>query len=91
MLICGAMHGCNFMLISCLPGRFARMHRSATTSGFCNAFVYIGAALSMYGIAFVSENFGWKMTVFSWVLIAALGALLALWAMKRYSRFIKED
>ena len=90
MVICGAMHACNFMLISCLPGRFAHVHRSATTSGLCNAFVYIGAATSMYGIALVAENFGWKMTVFSWILIAAAGALFSVLALRRYSKFIKD-
>lgn len=90
MLISGAMHACNFMLISCLPGRFAHVHRSATTSGLCNAFVYIGAAVSMYGIALVAEKFGWKTTVFSWILIAAVGAIFSVMALGKYSRFIKE-
>ena len=91
MLFSGAMHGCNFMLISCLPGRFARVHRSATTSGLCNAFVYIGAAVSMYGIALVAENFGWKMTILSWIAIAAVGAILSIFALKKYSSFIEGE
>ena len=90
MLISGAMHGCNFMLISCLPGRFARVHRSATTSGFCNAFVYIGAALSMYGIAAIAENLGWNATILSWVVIAMVGAVFCVIALKSYSGFLDE-
>ncbi len=90
-LICGCMHACNFLLISCLPGRFARFGRAATTSGFCNACTYVGAAASMYGIALVAEHCGWRVTVLTWIGIAAIGALLALVALRRYRRFIKES
>ena len=91
MFISGAMHGCNFMLISCLPGRFAKVHRSATTSGLCNAFVYIGAAISMYGIALIADNFGWNATILSWIIIALVGAIFCAVALKRYSGFIKDE
>ena len=90
MLISGAMHGCNFMLISCLPGRFAKVHRSATTSGLCNAFVYIGAALSMYGIASIAENLGWGATILSWIIIAVIGAIFCVLALRSYSGFLNE-
>ena len=33
-LICGIMHSCNFLLISCLPGRLAKFGRSSTTLAF---------------------------------------------------------
>lgn len=87
-LMSGFMHGCNFMLISCLPGRFARVHRAATTSGFCNACVYIGAAISMYGIALIAQHFGWTVTILSWVIVALLGVLFSILSLPRYSRFI---
>lgn len=91
MLISGAMHACNFMLISCLPGRFATMHRSATTSGICNTFVYLGAAVSMYGIAAIADNLGWGATIISWVVIASLGALLCIPALGKYSDFVEKN
>ena len=56
-LIAALMHACNFLLISCMPGRFASVGKSATTSGFSNACTYIGAAISMYGIPYVAEGF----------------------------------
>ncbi len=87
-LMSGFMHACNFMLISCLPGRFARVHRAATTSGFCNACVYMGAAISMYGIALIAQHFGWTMTILSWVAVAVLGVIFSLLSLPRYSRFI---
>lgn len=91
MLMSGAMHGCNLMLISCLPGRFAKAHRSATTSGLCNAFVYIGAALSMYGIAAIAENLGWNATILSWIVVAVIGVIASVLALKSYTGFIDEE
>ena len=88
-LVCGFMHAINFLLISCLPGRFSGMGRSATASGLCNACVYIGAAISMYGIAATSV-FGWNVTVITWIGISAIGVIATLIALKAYTAFIKK-
>ena len=88
-LVCGFMHAINFLLISCLPGRFSGMGRSATASGLCNACVYIGAAISMYGIAATSA-FGWNVTVITWIGISAIGVVATLIALKAYTSFIKK-
>ena len=89
-LICGAMHGVNFLLISCLPGRFASIGRSATVSGVCNSCVYIGAAISTYGIALVSELMGWSLTIATWCLILIVGITFAFLSFKRYTSMINE-
>ncbi len=88
-LVCAFMHAINFLLISCLPGRFSAMGRSATASGLCNACVYIGAAISMYGIAATSA-FGWNVTVITWIGISAVGVIATLIALKAYTTFIKK-
>lgn len=87
--ICGAMHGANFLLISCLPGRFAKIGRSATVSGVCNSCVYIGAAISTYGIALISERMGWSATAATWCGILAVGILFAVLSYKRYTAMLK--
>lgn len=89
-LICAAMHGVNFLLISCLPGRFAQLGRASTVSGLCNSCIYIGAAASTYGIALVAESLGWAATILSWIGVAAIGAVLAIPAYRRYSSFIRK-
>ena len=87
-LICGAMHGANFLLISCLPGRFARYGRAATVSGVCNSCVYVGAAISTYGIALISEAMGWSLTVASWCAILVVGIAFAAISYKRYKKMV---
>lgn len=88
--ICGAMHGANFLLISCLPGRFAKFGRAATVSGVCNSCVYIGAAISTYGIAIISEAMGWSLTIASWCIILTVGILFAALSYRKYKTMIAD-
>lgn len=90
-LVCGAMHGCNFLLISCLPGRFASVGRAAGASGFCNACVYVGAAISTYGIALISELLDWRGAIVSWLIMCIVGLVMCLLAIKRYTAFYKSS
>lgn len=89
--VCACMHGCNFLLISCLPGRFSKHGKAATTSGFCNAFTYVGAAISTYGMAVISDNLGWRATVISWIIIGALGMIFTAISLRSYTKFITEE
>lgn len=88
-VVCACMHSCNFLLISCVPGRFAHTGRASTVGGFCNACTYIGAATSMYGIAIVSEHFGWRITIISWIAILIIGVIFACLGFKKYTKFLK--
>ncbi len=88
-LVCACMHSCNFLLISCVPGRFAKTGRASTIGGFCNACTYVGAAVSMYGIALISKLFGWSGTALLWTGICAIGVLFACLAFKKYTSFLR--
>ena len=89
-IISACMHSSNFLLISCLPGRFAGTGKASTVGGFCNACTYVGAAASMYGIALVSDAFGWTYTILSWIAILIIGVVFALLAFKKYTAFLKK-
>ena len=69
-LISASMHGVNHMLISLIPKNFAKYGMVSTFSGVLNAFTYIGASVSSYGFATISDNFGWDLD---------LGAIALLW------------
>ena len=84
-LISAAMHGVNFLLISCLPGRFAHTGRAATVGGICNSCIYVGAAISTYGIALLSERFGWGSTVLSWCAILIIAILFSALSWIKYT------
>ena len=89
-VISACMHSTNFLLISCLPGRFAGTGKASTVSGCCNACTYVGAAVSMYGIALISDSFGWTWTIISWAVILMIGVAFASIAFKKYTAFLKK-
>ncbi len=86
-IITGCMHGVNFILICMVPGRFEQTGKVAFISGFLNFFTYLGSALSTYGIARFSENFGWRPTIMGWAGIALLGSLTCGFCISRWRSF----
>ena len=86
-LLVGCMHGVNYMLISMAPRQFRRFGRVSLVSGALNSCTYLGSAISTYGIALLSETFGWQKTSLLWALIAAAGAMLCLSISKRWKQF----
>ncbi len=71
-LLTGSMHGVNLILICMLQPYFKN---TSTVSGIVNSFTYIGSAISTYGIALISENFGWSVTISVWCSLAILGTI----------------
>ncbi len=89
-VLTGCMHGVNLMLISMLPPFFQKKGNISFISGLLNSFVYIGSAISTYGIALISERSGWGMTVFLWMLIALAGTLICAGCLPGWKKFINE-
>ena len=89
--ICAAMHGVNFLLISWLPGRFSGTGRAATVGGVCNSCVYIGAAISTYGIAMLSKALGWRYTIAGWIALCALGIAFCFISYKKYTAMLNAE
>lgn len=77
-LLTGCMHGVNLMLICMVPACFKKYGNVSTASGIINLCTYIGSAASTYGIALLSEKFGWNFTLLTWVIIAVVGTVLCL-------------
>ena len=81
-LLTASMHAINFLLIGMVPGLLARYSNISFLSGVINSATYVGSALSTYGIALLSENYGWQMTIGIWVAIAAAGAAICLFVAR---------
>ena len=89
-VLTGCMHGVNLMLISMLPPFFQKKGNISFISGLLNSFVYIGSAISTYGIALISERSGWGTTVFLWMLIAIAGTVICAGCLPGWKKFINE-
>ena len=85
-----SMHGSNLILISMIPAKFRKYGKISTFSGMINAFVYVGAAISTYGIAVISDRFGWLATIICWASLAIVGALICLSRIRKWTKFVKE-
>ena len=85
-VLTGCMHGVNLMLICVYPAHFVNTPYMATVSGVLNAFTYVGASLSNYGFAALSERFGWGVTIVFWGAIVAAGLLLSLYCVRKAGR-----
>lgn len=84
-LFTGCMHGVNLLLIGMLPPYFQKYGNVSTVSGLLNSCTYIGSAISSYGIAVLSENTGWSMTLFLWLVAAVLGTVLCLLCVRPWA------
>ncbi len=89
-LITGCAHGINLMLISHVPKRFRKYGNISTISGVINSCTYIGAAIATYGIAKLSEVYGWIFTTLTWCIIAILGTLCCTVAIPKWNKFIEK-
>jgi len=82
-----AMHGVNLVLICMVPAFFSKFGRSALISGVLNCCTYVGSAVSTYGVAVLSEAFGWDFTVFVWICVALIGTLACVALIHRWKTF----
>lgn len=87
-IISGTMHGVNHMLIGLIPKNFAKYGMVSTFSGILNACTYIGASISTYGFASISDNWGWTVVIISWCAIALMGTLLCAFKIKGWTKFL---
>lgn len=89
-LATGCMHGANVMLICMLPPYFLKTGHVSLISGILNACTYVGSALSIYGVALVTENSGWGVSMKIFTGAAALGLLFALLSCLPWKQFAKD-
>ncbi len=85
-LLTGSMHGVNLILVCMLQPYFKN---TSTVSGLVNSFTYIGSAISTYGIALISENFGWTVTISVWCALAILGTVCCLAHSRKWKKLTR--
>ncbi len=87
ILLVGAVHGVNMMLISYAPSAFRKYGKVSLVSGMLNSCTYVGSALFTYGVAKLADLFNWQMTILGWIIVALLGLLLCAVVIRSWIRF----
>jgi len=90
-LLTGSMHGVNMILIGMIPPYFGKKGNVSTASGVLNSCVYIGSAISTYGIAVLTKNVGWEKTLLVWFAIAALGTIICFACTKPWNKQMETE
>lgn len=85
-----SMMSVNALLISVLPSRFGKMGKASEVSGILNSCVYLGCAVSTYGIGVVSERMGWDFTVFLWTAGAILAGGICIGVSRIWKSYVKK-
>lgn len=79
LLFMNAMaNGINFMYTGLAVANFERYNKTSFVTGAINSAVYIGSAISMYGIAYITERFGWDITLWAWCAVGILGLMISI-------------
>ncbi len=90
MGVSGMAHSLNVVQTCILPRCFHATGRDSFFAGLLNASTYIGSALSTYLFALISDRFGWAVTRWSWVAVAAAGLALSAFLLLRVNRARRE-
>ncbi len=89
MVANAATHGVNMMYTTLVVPNFARYGKTSFVTGLINSASYLGSAISTYGVALVSEYFGWGGTMVSLLIVSVLGVAVALSSIPSLNRLKK--
>ena len=76
-----ATHGVNMMYTTLVVPNFARYGKTSFVTGLINSASYVGSAVSTYGVALVSEKFGWNGTMVALLVVSVLGVVFAFFSV----------
>ena len=81
-----ATHAINFMYTAIVVAKFERFNKTSFVTGAINSSVYIGSAVSTYGIAAINESFGWSGTMITWLGCAVIGLVTAIVSIRPFKK-----
>ena len=86
MVASAATHAVNFMYTSISVAKFERFNKTSFVTGAINSSVYIGSAVSTYGIAAITTKFGWNGTMITWLGCSIVGLIVCILSIKPFKK-----
>lgn len=81
------MQAANVVYLSQVPVHFSNQGMLATFSGFSDSIAYIGCAISMSIVAFISDSGGWTRVIVFWLFSSITALLFLLISKKKWALF----
>ena len=78
--------GINFMYTAIVVAKFAPFGKTSFVTGALNSSVYIGSALSTYGIAAITQVYGWSGTMIAWLITSVIGLITCVLSIRPFSK-----
>lgn len=92
LLFMNAMaNGINFIYTNLAVANFEPYGKTSFVTGAINSSVYIGSAISMYGIAYITEHFGWDATLYTWCGVGLLGLVTCIISISLFQKIKREN
>lgn len=73
-----------------IPSYFAKHGKAGSMAAAINSVACFGTVVSNIGFGYLAENFGWNATIWSWVILAAVGVVSCGLAAPLWKKFTKE-
>lgn len=73
-LISALMSGIDNIIVSMVPLQLKKHVNSGKLAGVLNGFCYLGSTISMYGLGFIADNWGWEAGFY--VLLGLIGLVV---------------
>ncbi len=86
MIANASTHAINYMYTTIVVTHFERFGRASFVAGLINSFVYIGSALSTFGIAFITESTGWTGTMICLAAVSVIGLVVSIISIKPFKK-----
>ena len=80
-MISALMSGIDNIIVSMVPLQLKSKVNSGKLAGVLNGFCYIGSTISMYGLGFISDKWGWEAGFY--VLLGLIGAVVLVGIIHR--------
>ena len=73
-----------------IPAYFAKYGKAGSMAAAINSVACFGIMVSNIGFGYLAENLGWNATIWSWVILSAVGVLSCGLAAPFWKKFTKE-
>lgn len=81
-MISALMSGIDNIIVSMVPLQLKSKVNSGKLAGVLNGFCYLGSTISMYGLGFIADNWGWEAGFY--VLLGLIAAVVLVGIVHRF-------